>query len=423
MPDHRVNRLVQAQHLRETFAKTRQVRGAAAGITVRRRIDADHREAGRVQRRDEIAEARSARSPAVQQHDRRARRDPISTSVNSSAPNVSVDFFACATMPRVGRVDRAPRRRHEHPQREQPGEPRAQAPGPARRTAAGAAARRATRRARPGRARVCGALPSGGHVGRGEFGRHARGAAVVEIEANVLRRGARQRAAVGRVAQLEAAGHAQLADRTPRSRWRPRRDRRASPHAGIRSRCATPPCRAATACRRRSAGRARPSATTPRDRATGGTRRCSRVHRRRCHRGCTSDGDEVRCGEIPGVEHALKSMKVADKIQGLARGARVPSRKTHEGLHETHLREASPLCSSPQTAGAGVYVEMVDHNIATEHDQARRRKCTWRAVRAASSTTAGMRPSSRATRCTSSTRPTRVTSCSTRPRWTNSPRK
>ena len=79
MTDHRVYGRVRAQHFGEAVAKARQVREAPGRCAMRGRIDADHREAGRAQRRDETAETRGMTSPAVQQHDPRARGRPSAT--------------------------------------------------------------------------------------------------------------------------------------------------------------------------------------------------------------------------------------------------------------------------------------------------------------------------------------------------------
>ena len=183
------------------------------------------------------------------------------------------------------------------------GERRAQRLHAARRSGAAGAAGRATHRAPRVPGRVCAVLPSGGHVG-GEFGRHAHRAAAVEIQADVLRRGARQRAAIRGVTQLEAARHAQLAIGLRDPRGDLDAFAAATPRAGSRSRCAAPPCRAAAACSPRRTRRAPPNATTRRDRASADTRRCSRVRTRRCPASSTSTMTTCGLAMIPGVEHA-----------------------------------------------------------------------------------------------------------------------
>ena len=79
MADHRVHRFVRAQHLREAVAKSRQVGVLPGECAMRGRVDADHRESRRAQRRDEIAEARARDCPSRAAARPRGRRRPIST--------------------------------------------------------------------------------------------------------------------------------------------------------------------------------------------------------------------------------------------------------------------------------------------------------------------------------------------------------
>ena len=75
--DHRMHRRMRAQYFGQAVAKSRQVRQAPGRCAMRGRIDADHREARRAQRRDEAAEARRVTAPAMQQHDPRAAIAPV----------------------------------------------------------------------------------------------------------------------------------------------------------------------------------------------------------------------------------------------------------------------------------------------------------------------------------------------------------
>ncbi len=58
MPDHRVNGFVRAQDCGQAVTKARQVGKAAGRSAVRRCIDTNDREAGAMQWRDEVGEAR-----------------------------------------------------------------------------------------------------------------------------------------------------------------------------------------------------------------------------------------------------------------------------------------------------------------------------------------------------------------------------